>query len=123
MSAIGILVAVGLAVIAGRFLLRRLGLPADAAKAIVWGAILVLCGLTFATLRDCRGRESTQVIDAVGTAEILLLLLVVALALIGRSWVKARLVGRERDRRARQMRRRALPPAPNFPQDGEPPGE
>ena len=121
MTAVGILVAVGLAVIAGRLLLRRLGLPADATKAVVWGAILVLCGFTFATLRDCRGKESTQIVDVVGTAEILLLLLVVALALIGHLWLKARLTRSEPVRTGRQVRRRALPPAPNFPQDGDPP--
>lgn len=121
MTTIGVLVAGGIALVVGRLLLRRLGLPTDVAKAVAWGAVLLMCGLAYSTLRDGRSRKLPGAVGGVGAADILLLVLIAVLALIGRSWLKARLDRRDRDRAATRMRRRALPPAPNFPQDGEPP--
>ncbi|MGB8294688.1 MAG: hypothetical protein WCG85_04610 [Polyangia bacterium] len=123
MIVVGFLLALGLASVVGRFLVRRLGYPTDAANALTWGAVILICGLTFASLRDCHGEGLLQGVDGPGTGDIALLVLVVVLALIGYSWLEARATGREGDRRAMRVRRRALPPAPNLPQaqDGDPP--
>jgi hypothetical protein len=58
-----------------------------------------------------------------GVGDILLILVLVALATVGEKWVKAHFGERKHDRKPLQVRRRALPPAPNLPQnpDGDPP--
>ena len=124
MTFVAFVFAVGLVMIVGRPLVRRLGFPADAAKAVGWGTFVLACVLAAAAIRDSRVAASSPGAgpgdDGLhALLQVLLLFLVVVLAAIGRHWLDTRLGGHGRDRVTPGMRRRALPPAPNFPQDGD----
>jgi hypothetical protein len=123
MTVVGLLLVLAFVALVGRFLVRRLGYPTDAAKAVRWGTVILVCGLVFASLRDCRSSVLPSGVGVPGTSDVFLLLLFLALAVIGRLWLRGRVNGRDGERRAMQVRRRALPPAPNLPQapDGDPP--
>jgi peptidoglycan/LPS O-acetylase OafA/YrhL len=123
MTVVGILLVLALVAFVGRFLVRRLGCPTDATKAARWGTVLLACGLVLGNLRNCHSSVLPSGVGVPDAGDIVLLLLVLTLAVIGCSWLRGRVNGREGERRAMQVRRRALPPAPNPPQapDGDPP--
>jgi hypothetical protein len=122
-TAICTLLAVGLTMFAGSVLLRRLGFPTGPAKALGWGVAVLAGALALGTLIARNGGEHHGPSGGPGVGDILLILVLVALATVGEKWVKARFGERKHDRKPLQVRRRALPPAPNLPQnlDGDPP--
>ncbi len=126
MTIVGIMVTAGLVLVVARPLLRRLGLPAGATGAVAWGALVLALGLALAAIRGSRnavpstgGPVGTGLVD--DGVQVLVLVLLLVLAMVGRRWLSARLSARGQDHAAPRMRRRALPPAPNFPPDGNPP--
>jgi hypothetical protein len=127
MSFVGFIVSVGLMLIVGRPLLRRLGVPTDMAKAIRWGTFILAGILVVAAVRDYQGGLSaagTETGDG-GASVILqglLLVLFLFFVAVGKHRMDSWFGGRGRDPSTPGMRLRALPPAPNFPPDGDPPG-
>jgi len=126
MTIVGIMVAAGLVMVAARPLLRRLGFLTGATGAVAWGALVLALALVLAAMRGSRNAVSSNggpvgpgLVD--DSVRVLVLVLLLVLAMVGRRWLSARLSGRGQDHAAPRMRRRALPPAPNFPPDGNPP--
>jgi hypothetical protein len=113
----GVLVGAGLVLIAGRLLVRRLGLPTDVGKAVTWGAVLLVGAIALGSLRSNRRRLSLPE-NAFGAGDVFVVVFIVILALIGHQWLKAHLEGRTEDRTGTQARQRALPPAPYAPAPG-----
>jgi hypothetical protein len=111
------LFAAWLTLLAGRFLFRRLGFPGEPAKALGWGLAILACALALATLLDEQSGRRLGGTSGIGLGDALLILNVAALAIIGRAWTRAHFGERKQDRKPKQVRRRALPPAPNFPQN------